>query len=86
MYIYSGSTSTVAAYIANCVFDGNGYNSYGGAIYVSGGRVNVYDSVFERNSANIGGAIYLYSGETTIYPPYTFSNNVALFNSSTDDL
>ena len=45
--------------IVNCSFTSNNAQ-YGGAIYVDTGNVNIVDSIFSDNSANVsGGAIYL---------------------------
>ena len=45
--------------ISNCVFKNNNASSDAGAIYLSGGDAEIYDSEFTDNTAIFGGAIYI---------------------------
>ena len=65
------------AYVYNCTFIGN-YAKHGGAIYIQGGILEVYDSVFINNTAlHYGGAI-------VCEPAYqsTAKPNVKIYRSS----
>ena len=61
---------------ANCTFENNSA-SYGGAIYILSGRINLSNCTFENNSARYGGAIY---AEKSLLEGFnsTFRNNAAV--------
>ncbi|WP_035603568.1 right-handed parallel beta-helix repeat-containing protein [Haloferula sp. BvORR071] len=60
----------------NGITDSAGFQSYGGAIYMTGGTLTIADTTFSANGATNGGAIYMAAG-TLAVTGSTLSNNNA---------
>ena len=75
LYIYSG-TATIGSTVfgGESAEYGNTADHNGGAICMEDATVNIYDSIFKYNQADVGAAIYKTAGTVNIYGS-TFENN-----------
>ena len=58
--------------VSNSLFKGNTANGYGGAISMS--SINIINTTFDNNSANVGGALFVINASVT---NSTFKDNTA---------